>query len=80
MDFARDYTVIYPNIGIGQSIDNLLADAGLESLFDAETIIEYSHSHGRDELVYRALKEFGHEELPFKGEVYPIVKTKFSYV
>jgi hypothetical protein len=66
MDFARDDTIMYTNIGMGQTIDGLLAKAGLESLFDAETIIEYSHSRGRDELVHRAIKDFGHEKLPFK--------------
>ncbi len=66
MDFARDDTIMYTNIGRGQPIDGLLTDAGLESLFGAETIIEYSHSRGRDELVHRAFKDFGHEELPFK--------------
>ena len=66
MDFARDATIMYTNIGMGQAIDGLLAKAGLESLFHAEKIIEYSHSRGRDELVHRAIKDFGHEELPFK--------------
>ena len=66
MDFAREDTIMYTNIGMGQTIDGLLADAGLESLFDAGQIIARSHSRGRDELVHRALKDFGHEELPFK--------------
>ena len=66
MEFARDDTIMYTNIGMEQAIDGLLTDAGLESLFHAEKIIEYSHSRGRDELVHRALKDFGHEELPFK--------------
>lgn len=66
MDFARDDTIIYTNIGMGQAIDGLLEKAGLASLSDAATIIEYSHSRGRDELVHRAIKDFGHEELPFK--------------
>lgn len=66
MDFARDETLMYTNIGMGEAIDGLLADAGLVSLFGAEAIIEYSHSRGRDELVHRAFKDFGHEKLPFK--------------
>jgi len=57
---------MYTNIGMGQAIEGLLADAGLALLFDAKTIIEYDHSRGRDELVHRAFKDFGHEELPFK--------------
>jgi hypothetical protein len=66
IDFARDDTIMYTNIGMGQPIDGLLADAGLVSLCNAEAIIEYSHSRGRDELVHRAFKDFGHEKLPFK--------------
>jgi hypothetical protein len=66
MDFARDDAIMYTNIGRGEAIDGLLTDAGLVSLFDAETIIAYAHSRGRDELVHRAFKDFGHEELPFK--------------
>lgn len=66
MEFARDDTIMYTNIGMGQAIDGLLADAGMAVLLDAETIIEYDHSRGRDELVHRAFKDFGHEELPFK--------------
>jgi hypothetical protein len=66
MAFARDEAIMYTNIGMEQAIDGLLADAGLKSLFHAEKIIEYSHSRGRDELVHRAFKDFGYEELPFK--------------
>ena len=33
---------------------------------DTLNIIECAHSRGRDELVHRALKDFGSEELPFK--------------
>jgi len=66
MEFARDDTIIYTNIGMGDEIDGLLAEAGYASLFEATNIIECSHSRGRDELVHRALKDFGHEELPFK--------------
>ena len=66
MEFARDDTIMYTNIGMGQPIDDLLANACLKSLFDVENIIACSHGRGRDELVHRALKDFGHEELPFK--------------
>ena len=37
-----------------------------KQLLNAEKIIECAHSRGRDELVHRALKDFGSEELPFK--------------
>ena len=35
-------------------------------LCNAENKIECAHSRGRDELIHRALKNFGHEELPLK--------------
>jgi len=66
MDFAREDSIMYTNIGMGQKIDDLLAKVGLKTLLNAEKIIECSHSRGRDELVHRAFKDFGHEELPFK--------------
>lgn len=64
--FARPETIYYTNIGLSQEIDYQLIEAGREDLFKAEKIIECAHSRGRDELVHRALKDFGHEELPFK--------------
>lgn len=66
IDFAREDTILYTNMGIGQKIDNLLAKVGQLKLLHAEKIIECTHSRGRDELVHRALKDFGSEELPFK--------------
>lgn len=66
MDFAREDTILYTNIGMGQKIDELLVKAGQGKLLKAENIIECAHSRGRDELVHRAFKDFGHEELPFK--------------
>lgn len=66
MDFAREDTILYTNIGMGQKIDELLVKGGHKKLLDAENIIECAHSRGRDELVHRAFKDFGHEELPFK--------------
>ena len=66
MDFAREDTILYTNIGMGQKIDELLVKVGHKKLLAAENIIECAHSKGRDELVHRAFKDFGHEELPFK--------------
>jgi hypothetical protein len=65
-DFARPETIYYTNIGLGQAIDYQLIDAGREDLLQAEKIIECAHSRGRDELIHRSLKDFGHEELPFE--------------
>jgi len=38
----------------------------LERWLETETIIEAYHDRGRDELVHRALKDFGTQTLPFK--------------
>lgn len=67
LQFARPDTIIYTNLGLGDRIDEQLRDAGLEHLFATpQQVIELYHSRGRDELVYRALKEFASETLPFK--------------
>ena len=66
LDFARPDTILYTNLGMGQTIDTHLVGAGHGDLLTAEKVIECAHSRGRDELVHRALKDFGHEELPFK--------------
>ena len=66
MEFARPDQILYTNIGQGGRIDELLEVAGLEHLKEAGQIIEAHHDRGCDELVHRALKEFGTEQLPFK--------------
>ena len=64
--FARPDTVIYTNIGMGGVIDEQLCHAGEEKLLTAQGLIEAFHGRGGDELVHRALKDFGSEQLPFK--------------
>jgi hypothetical protein len=66
LEFARPDTVIYTNLGMGGEIDTLLEAAGLREWTGAEQVIRLHHSRGADELVHRALKEFGTETLPFK--------------
>ena len=66
LEFARPDTILYTNIGMGQKIDELLTQVGQRQLLNAEKIIECAHSRGSDELIHRAFKDFGHEELPFK--------------
>jgi hypothetical protein len=66
LDFARSNTVLYTNLGMGETIDELLTNAGRDDLVVAEKVIECAHGRGRDELFHRAFKDFGHEELPFK--------------
>jgi len=66
LDFARPDTLLYTNLGMGEPIDVLLEAAGLIEWIEPEHIIRLHHSRGADELVHRALKEFGSETLPFK--------------
>jgi len=66
MEFARPDTVLYTNLGKGEAIDEGLVLGGRSDLFEAEGIIAAYHDRGRDELVHRALKDFGFEQMPFK--------------
>ncbi len=59
-------SLIYTNLGVGGQIDEHLRNSGSEHLFEPSAIIELHHGRGRDELVHRALKDFGPEALPFK--------------
>ena len=63
--FARPLSIYYTNLGMGGAIDQHLAAVGREQACLAENIIAMAHSRGADELVHRALKDFGFEELPF---------------
>lgn len=63
---CRPDTVIVTNLGLGGKIDDLLRKAQAERYLDSNTIIGCYHERGSDELVNRAFKDFGHEQLPFK--------------
>lgn len=62
---SRPGTLVYTNLGMGQTVDRCLEQAGLDVLLDAEAIIHSYHQRGADELIHRAFKDFGFEELPF---------------
>jgi len=64
--FARPDTVLYTNLGMGREIDVRLRRSGMEEILTPRGIIETYHGRGGDELVHRALKDFGSEQLPFK--------------
>ena len=66
LEFSRPDTVLYTNLGRGELIDERLAACGMLDLVKPEAIIETYHGRGSDELIHRALKDFGFEELPFK--------------
>ena len=63
---CRPDTVIITNIGQGQPIDDQLTSVGAENYLTANGIVACYHERGSDELANRALKDFGHEQLPFK--------------
>lgn len=62
----RPDTVIITNIGQGQAIDTLLKEAEKKDYLRTDNIIACYHERGCDELANRALKDFGHEKMPFK--------------
>ena len=62
----RPDTVIVTNIGQGQAVDRMLERAGASDYLKSEGIVACYHDRGSDELANRALKDFGHEQLPFK--------------
>ncbi len=58
--------MIVTNLGQGQAVDHMLRDAGAQADLTAEGLVAGYHNRGSDELAHRALKDFGHEQLPFK--------------
>lgn len=67
LEFARPDSVLVTNLGQGGRIDTLLHEAGLGDWTEAERVVERYHQRGSDELVFRALKEFASETLPFRS-------------
>lgn len=66
LSFARPDTVIYTNLGVDEKITDQFRKVGQGRYLKSDMIIESYHQRGRDELVNRALKDFGTERLPFK--------------
>ena len=66
LNFARPDTIIYTNLGMETEIDKRLVKMGMKKMLTARGIIKSYHDRGGDELVNRALKDFGSEQLPFK--------------
>jgi hypothetical protein len=77
LDFARPDNLIYTNLGMGLGLDHALRAAGSADLLKTATIIECYHGRGSDELVHRAFKDFGFEQLPFQRFV---ANAAFYYV
>jgi hypothetical protein len=66
LEFVRPVSVLYTNLGMGFRIDEQLRQASSGHLLNTDSIIGTAHGRGSDELVHRALKEFGSQVLPFK--------------
>lgn len=64
--FARPDTLLYTNLGMGRPIDKSLIKANRADMLPSQAIIAAYHGRGSDELVFRSLKDFGFEQLPFK--------------
>ena len=62
----RPDTIIVTNIGQGQAIDWMLKKVGAADYLTANRLVACYHERGSDELANRAIKDFGHEQLPFK--------------
>ena len=58
-------SVLITNLGIAGQIVEQIRLAGQGHLLTAHTILAEYHQRGGDELANRALKNFGHEQLPF---------------
>lgn len=66
LPFARPERIFYTNLGVDEKLTENFKKAGKEEYLTAETIIEIYHNRGNDELVHRALKDFGTEKLPLE--------------
>jgi hypothetical protein len=66
LEFARPDTLIYTNLGMGETIDDQLKSLEKHDHLTALGCIALYHGRGRNELVNRAFKNFGFQELPFK--------------
>ena len=66
LEFAREESIVYTNIGMGKEIDEKLKAANREELFKTEELIRNYHMRGKGELAHRGLKDFRAEQLPFK--------------
>jgi hypothetical protein len=77
LEFERPDTVVFTNLGMGGTIDRQLSEAGRTDLLEPKSIVANYHERGADELVHRAFKDFGFEQMPFK-QFFPNVA--FYYV
>lgn len=67
LDCARPETVLYTNIGVDAKLTTALVrhEDEEEEVSTVKFLLTRYHLRGKQELVHRALKEFGSEQLPF---------------
>jgi len=65
LDCARPETVLYTNIGVDAPVTSALAEREAEDVRALAFLLRRYHLRGKQELVHRALKDFGSEQLPF---------------
>ncbi|PMP67630.1 MAG: hypothetical protein C0189_02685, partial [Caldisericum exile] len=63
---SEEDMIIYTNLGIDEELNDIFIKVRKGRILYGKKIIESYHDRGNDELVNRALKEFGTEEMPFK--------------
>lgn len=66
LEFDRPESILYTNLGMDNDVSLKLMETNNISRIEPEVIIASYHSRARDELVNRAFKDFGTEQLPFK--------------
>jgi len=66
-DFARPDNVIITNIGINEKVLENCTPERKAYWLNLTSVIGSYHQCGADELAHRGLKDFGFEQLPFKG-------------
>jgi hypothetical protein len=66
LEFDRPESILYTNLGMENEVSRKLMEINDISSIEPEVIIATYHSRARDELVNRAFKDFGTEQLPLK--------------
>ena len=66
LEFDRPESILYTNLDMDNSVSRKLMEINNLSSIEPEVIIATYHSRARDELVNRAFKDFGTEQLPLK--------------
>ena len=67
LDLARPDRVVYTNLGVHTEVTETFNRHGVGHYADPAEIVRLYHGRGRDELVIRAMKDFGTERMPMKN-------------